>query len=125
MSQTVAAEIIVVGMAGVLQALVDCGLAWKEQHELRATDGQKHAVDLVATDEEGTQLGVKVDAKTGVASFVSQDCSSTKGKALANRIAQRYAYSQAVEELRRKGYRVETEEKLQDGSIRLVAQRWR
>jgi len=44
---------------------------------------------------------------------------------LAHRVMQRYAYSRVLNDLKRKGYQIGKEEKQKDGSIRLVAQRWR
>jgi hypothetical protein len=79
----------------------------------------------VVKDEQGTQVGVKVDAKTGVATFVGHDGRDKRVTALVNRVAQRYAYSKTLDELRRKGYQIAKEEKQKDGTIRLVAQRWR
>jgi hypothetical protein len=46
-------------------------------------------------------------------------------KEIAGRIAQRWAYSKAVGELKRKGYTVAKEEKQKDGTVRVVMQRWR
>ena len=75
-------------------------------------------------DQAGTAVGVKVDRKTGTATFVGHDASG-KARALANRVAQRYAYSKITQELQRKGYQIAKEEKQKDGTIKLVAQRWR
>ena len=77
------------------------------------------------TDQSGAQVGVKVDPRTKVATFVGHDEKEGRATALANRIAQRYAYSKTLEELRRKGYQIAKEEKQKDGTIKLVAQRWR
>jgi hypothetical protein len=125
MSQSVELVIAVVGMAELIKAVVDSGLRHEERSEYRAQDGRTHAVDLVLTDERGTQLGVKVDKKTGLATFVGHDGKDKRASALANRIAQRYAYSKTLAELKRKGYQITKEEKQKDGTIKLVAQRWR
>jgi len=70
-------------------------------------------------------VGVKVDQKTGVATFVGHEGKDKRATALANRVAQRYAYSRVLDELKRKGYQIAKEEKQKDGTIHLVAQRWR
>jgi len=124
-SHQVTIEIVVVGMGALIDAVVQCGLDHVESKSFQTDDGQKHAVDLVVTDEAGTQVGVKVDKKSGVASFVAYDCKGTRGTALANRIAQRWAYSRITEELKRKGYQLGKEEKQADGTIKLVASRWK
>jgi hypothetical protein len=121
MSQVIELKIVVSGMAGLLEAIAEAGLECAQQKTF-ATDEGKHAVDLVVTDEHGTQTGVRVDKRTGEATFIAH---GEKGGALAHRVMQRYAYSRVMAELKRKGYQVGKEEKQKDGSIRLVAQRWR
>lgn len=121
MSQVVELKIVVSGMAGLLEAIAEAGLECTRQKTFESAAG-KHAVDLVVTDEQGTRTGVKVDARTGEATFVGH---GEKAGALAHRVMQRYAYSRVLDELKRKGYQIGKEEKQKDGSIRLVAQRWR
>jgi len=125
MSQTVEISLVVQGLAALIQAIAESGLQHEETGELVTADGRRHAVDLVVTDESGAQVGVKVDPRTAVATFVGHDEKEQRATALANRIAQRYAYSKTLEELRRKGYQIAKEEKQKDGTIKLVAQRWR
>lgn len=126
MSQSVEMSIVIVGMAELIRAVLEGGAqACQEQKELRTADGRTHAVDLVVKDEQGTEVGVKVDQKTGVATFVGHDGKDKRATALANRVAQRYAYSKVMDELKRKGYQIGKEEKQKDGTIKLVAQRWR
>lgn len=126
MSQSVELSVVVVGMAELVRAVLEAGAqALEEQKALRTQDGRTHAVDLVVKDEQGTLVGVRVDAKTGVATFVGHDGTDKRATALANRVVQRYAYSKVTDELKRKGYQIAKEEKQKDGTIKLVAQRWR
>ena len=125
MSQTVDLVIVVKGMSELIAAIAESGFAHEKQSQFRTEDGRTHAVDLVVRDPEGTAVGVKVDAKTGTATFVGHDGPGGKASALAHRIAQRYAYSRVTQELKRKGYQIAKEEKQKDGTIKLVAQRWR
>jgi hypothetical protein len=118
-------SIVVVGLAELVRAVVESGFRYEEQKEFRTEDGRAHAVDLVVSDEQGTRVGVKVDSKTGVATFVGHDGRDKRATALANRVAQRYAYSKTVAELKRKGYQIAKEERQKDGTIKIVAQRWR
>jgi hypothetical protein len=120
-SQVVELKIVVSGMAGLLEAIAEAGLECTRQKTFETEEG-KHAVDLVVTDEQGTRTGVSVDKRTGEATFIVH---GEKAGALAHRVMQRYAYSRVVNELKRKGYQVGREEKQKDGTIRLVAQRWR
>jgi hypothetical protein len=125
MSQVVEIGLVIEGMAALVQAIKEAGLEARREKSFRTEDGRTHAVDLVVSDESGTQVGVAVDQRTGRASFVTREKDPRRGTALANRVAQRYAYSRVMEDLKRKGYQVSREEKQPDGTIRLVAQRWR
>lgn len=126
MSQSVELSVVVVGMAELVRAVLEAGAqALEEQKELRTQDGRTHKVDLVVKDEQGTEVGVKVDRQTGVATFVGHEGKDKRATALANRVVQRYAYSKVTDELKRKGYQIAKEEKQKDGTIKLVAQRWR
>lgn len=125
MSQVVELGIVIEGMAALVQAIAEAGLQSRREKAFRSEDGQVHAVDLVVKDEAGTEIGVSVDGRTGRATFVTREKDGRIGTALANRVAQRYAYSRVMEDLRRKGYQVAKEETQQDGTIRVVAQRWR
>jgi hypothetical protein len=125
-SQSVELSVVVVGMAELVRAVLEAGAqAFEQQKELRTADGRTHAVDLVVRDDEGTEVGVRVDRKTGVATFVGHEGKDKRTTALAHRVVQRYAYSKVLEELKRKGYQIGKEEKQKDGTIKLVAQRWR
>lgn len=125
MSQVVELGIVIEGMAALVKAIAEAGLQSRREKSFRSEDGKVHAVDMVVTDESGTEVGVSVDKKTGQATFVTREKDARRGSALANRVAQRYAYSRVMEDLKRKGYQVAKEETQQDGSIRVVAQRWR
>ena len=124
MSQTVDLVIVVRGLSELIAAIAEGGLTHEETAAFRSEDGRTHAVDLVVRDEAGAAVGVKVDARTGTATFVGHDRGG-QAQALAHRIAQRYAYSKVTQELKRKGYQIAREEKQKDGTIKLVAQRWR
>jgi Protein of unknown function (DUF1257) len=124
-SQSVSLEIVIVGLAELVQAVVESGLTCEKQKQFETEDGKTHAVDVVVTDEQGTRVGVAVDKKTGVATLVGHDGADGRQSALFHRIAQRYAYSRVLAELKSKGYQVAKEEKQRDGTIKLVAQRWR
>ena len=125
MSQSVELDVIIVGIAELIEAIADSGLRHERARELRTEAGEVHPVDLVVTDEQGTQVGVKLDQRSGRATFVGHERADRSATALVNRISQQYAYSRALAELKRKGYQITREEKQRDGTIKVVAQRWR
>jgi hypothetical protein len=124
-SQRADITVVVQGVGFLLQAIAEAGAEILERRRLRASDGTVHEVDYVARDASGAEVGVRVDARTERATFVPADCEGGKGKALAGRIAQRYARSRVLEELKRKGFEVAREENARDGTVKLVLARWR
>ena len=124
MSQHVGIVIAVQGLALLFQVVADLGAQYRAEKKMRTSDGASHDVDYVVKDGEA-EVGVQVDRKTEKVTLIPKDCDAGPGKALAGRIAQRWAYSKAVGELKRKGYAVAKEEKQADGSVRVVMQRWR
>jgi hypothetical protein len=124
MSQNASIVVVVQGVALLIQVIAELGAEYRKEKQMRAADGTTHDVDYVVKDGEA-EVGVKVDKKTEKVTLIPKDCDAGPGKALAGRIAQRWAYSKAVGELKRKGYAVAKEEKQADGSVRVVLQRWR
>lgn len=125
MSQSAEIDTLVVGVAQLIAAIVEAGCDYVESKRFQTDDGKTHAVDYVVKDQAGATVGVKVDAKSGQATFIPGDCQGGRGKALAGRIAQRYAYARITEELRRKGYQIAKEQVAPDGTIQVTASRWR
>jgi len=124
-SQGVEIVVVVQGLAQLFAAVAEAGAEYRAQKKLQTADGKTHATDYVVTDASGAEVGVKIDAKTQQAVFIPADCEAGQGKALAGRIAQRYAYARVTQELQRKGYQLAKEEKQKDGSVKLVMTRWR
>lgn len=124
MSQSAGIEVVVYGVALLIDVIGQLGAECRAEKKMRTVDGASHDVDYVVKDGEA-EVGVKVDRKTEKVTLIPKDCDAGPGKALAGRIAQRWAYSKAVGELKRKGYTVAKEEKQKDGTVRVVMQRWR
>jgi hypothetical protein len=123
MSQSVELVLVIASVDALREVIRELGSLWQREKTLSTADGRTHDVDYVATDADGTRVGVRVDARSGRAVLVSEGCGS-KAQAFASRIAQRYAYARVTDELRRKGYQIGAEERGRDGSVRLVATRW-
>jgi len=124
MSQELGIVVVIQGVALLVQVIAELGLEHVEQKKMRTADGASHDVDYVVKDGQA-EVGVKVDKKTEKVTLIPKDCDAGPGKALAGRIAQRWAYAKTVGELKRKGYAVAKEEKQADGTVRVVMQRWR
>lgn len=125
MSQRADIVVVVQGLAMLFDAIAQTGAEYAEQKRLRTVDGETHDVDYVVTGADGAQVGVKIDRRTEQAVFIPQDCEAGRGRALAGRIAQRYAHARITEEMQRKGYQLAKQEDQRDGSVKMVWQRWR
>ena len=95
MSQHAGIVVTVQGLALLLQALAELGAQYRAERKMRTADGASHDVDYVVKDGEA-EVGVKVDRKSEKVTLIPRDCDAGPGKALAGRIAQRWAYSKAV-----------------------------
>lgn len=125
MSQKADITVLIQGVGMLLEAIVQTGSEYAQQKRMQTVDGATHDVDYVVTGEDGAQVGVKVDPRSEQAVFIPQDCEGGKGKALAGRIAQRYAHARITQEMQRKGYQLAKQETQRDGTVKLVWQRWR
>jgi hypothetical protein len=123
MSQSVHVTLVIASFELLAEAIADLNAALRKQSRLETRDGQRHEVDYVCTDADGTQVGIRVDARTRRAVIVADGCGS-KAEAFARKIAQRYAYARVTDELQRKGYNLTSEQREKDGTIQLVATRW-
>lgn len=100
------------------------------KHEKTLVDsvGNKIAVDLVLTNTFGDRIGVKakppVNGEPQPLEFIFQDASSTSAKKTIDQVRQAYARLEILNDLKSKGYKNVKEERLPNGSIRLVVQKW-
>ena len=124
MSQGVEIVLVIQGLIGLSQAVAEAGAELlRERRKVKNAQGQLEEVQAVVRDRDGTEVGVKLDEKTGQATFVGHDATG-KAKALAGRVAQRYAYAKVTQELQKKGYQIAREEKQVDGTVKVVLSRW-
>jgi len=107
-------------------ALTDLGIEWKEgSAPVRGYQGQTRTAQLVVEQDNNYDIGFCWNGEEYelVADFQYwQQPLSVDG--FLQRITQRYAYHTVVNETTNQGFQIAQEEKNQDGSIRLVLQRW-
>ncbi len=104
----------------------------KQDKEIIDCVGNKIPVDLVLQNTHGDRIGIKAqppkDGPEGVQEqpleFVFEDKNSKTAKKTVDKIRQAYARIQILSDLKRKGYQNVKEEKLPNGAIRLVVQKW-
>jgi hypothetical protein len=113
-------------LSSLQSALTDLAIDWKaDSRPVRGYRGQTRQAALVIEQENGYDIGFSWSGQEYelVADLQYwQQPWSVEG--FLNRVTQRYAYHTVVKETARQGFQVAEQKQQQDGSIRLVLQRW-
>lgn len=107
----------------LLEGVRQLGLAIQETKELLDAKGHACKVDYIIKTKQGDEIGVQTTA-TGV-NFVVAHPDKESVKTTMNEVKQVYSRLKILNSVKAKGYSQVKEEKLPDGSIRLVVQKWR
>jgi hypothetical protein len=109
-------------------ALTDLGIDWKSGPcDVRGYRGQTHSAAIAIAQDNGYDIGFSLNEATGQYELVAdlqywQQPLSVDG--FLNKVTQRYAFHTVMAESMRQGFQVSEEQQNEDGSIRLVVQRW-
>ena len=115
-------------LSSLQQALSDTGVRWEAGPKaVRGYQGKTETAEVVIEQDNGYDLGFKRSDETGNYELVAdlqywQQPLSVDG--FLNKVTQRYAYHTVLNESIGKGFQVAEQVDNQDGSIRLVLQRW-
>ncbi len=115
-------------LAALIKSIVDLSHEYYEVSSMRTTDGKLYNVSLVTKDTLGRQIGFQKTEKGDYK--VIADCAGLnkeeikKQQSFVNQIRQRYSYNTVLQELKKQGYVISEEEKVQNNTIRLVARKW-
>ena len=110
------------------QTLSELQAEYEEAKTVTTSDGVSRKVEVAIRDPHGRLIGLEKTRK-GEYRFVAD----TKGlsneqlkkqQVFINRIRQKYAYNKVINELKKQGYIISQEEKVQNNTIRLVARKW-
>jgi hypothetical protein len=107
-------------------ALTDLGIQWKEgPSSVRGYQGQTRTAEVVV--EQGNQYDVGFSWNGNEYELVAdlqywQQPLTVEG--FLRKVTQSYAYRTVVSESSKQGFQVTEQQKNEDGSIRLVVQRW-
>lgn len=108
------------------EALTELGVDWKAgSRPVRGYRGQTHEAEITIEQENGYDIGFRWNGKEYelVADLQYwQQGLSVDG--FLRQVTQRYAYRTVVKETAKAGFQVSEQQKNEDGSIRLVVQRW-
>jgi hypothetical protein len=109
-------------------ALTDLGVDWKSgPQQVKGYRGQTRNAEVAIEQENGYDIGFSLNSETGHYELVAdleywQQPLSVEG--FLKQVTQRYAYQTVLSETTRQGFQVSEQQHNQDGSIRLVLQRW-
>lgn len=107
-------------------ALTDLGISWKPGPQpVRGYRGQTHNAEVVIEQSNGYDIGFSQEQNQYelVADLQYwQQPLSVEG--FLKQVTQRYAYHTVLKETSRQGFQLAEQQQEQDGSIRLVLQRW-
>ncbi len=115
-------------LSALQTALTDLDIDWKAgPHPVRGYQGQTHTADVVIEQGNGYDIGFSRNADTEEYELIAdlqywQQPLSVDG--FLNQVSQRYAFNTVLSETANQGFQVAEQQQAQDGSIRLVLQRW-
>lgn len=110
------------GLACLTEGIKELNYAYEKEKELVDCDNKTHKVDLLIKTIEGKEIGV-IQTEDGL-EFVVKDVECAVSQAAIKKIKQRYSKYMLLNELKQKGYSKIKEEKLPNGSIRMVVEKW-
>ncbi|NES72340.1 MAG: DUF1257 domain-containing protein [Okeania sp. SIO2D1] len=107
-------------------ALTDLKIDWKTgPTQVRGYQGQSRQAEVVIEQKNDYDIGFSWNGKeyelVADLQYWQQDLSV---EGFLKRVTQNYAYHTVVNETAKQGFQVAEEQKNEDGSVRLVVQRW-
>jgi len=109
-------------------ALTDLGTDWKTgPSQVRGYQGQTQVAEVVIEQDNGYDIGFRCNPETHDYELVA-DLQYWKQPltvdGFLNQVTQRYAFHTVINESSKQGFQIAEQEVNNDGSIRLVVQRW-
>lgn len=122
------AGLLIRSIGSLLEAIKDLNLACQEMQELKTADGKIYNVDVVVKDENNRAVGFQKQ-KDGTYKIIADSAGLNeqqlkKQQQFINKIKQRYAYKVVIQELKKQGYQITEEKKIEKDLIKLTARRW-
>lgn len=107
-------------------ALTELGIDWKPgPRAVRGYRGQTRNAEITIEQDNGYDIGFSRNGNeyelVADLQYWQQDLSID---GFLRQVTQRYAYHTVVQETARQGFQIAEQQKNQDGSIRLLVQRW-
>lgn len=107
-------------------ALSDLGIDWNQgPREIRGYRGQTHNAEITIEQNNGYDIGFRWNGKeyelVADLQYWQQNLSV---EGFLGKVTQRYAFHTVVKETARAGFQIAEQQNNEDGSVRLVVQRW-
>lgn len=108
------------------EALTELHIDWKQgPRPVRGYRGQTHDAEITIEQDNGYDVGFKWNGNeyelVADLQYWQQDLSV---EGFLRKVTQRYAFQTVMKETARAGFQIAEQQKNEDGSIRLVVQRW-
>ena len=107
-------------------ALNDLGIDWKEgSKSIRGYQGQTRQAEVVVEQDNNYDIGFSWNgSEYELVADLQYWQQPLTVDGFLRKVTQRYAYNTVIEETTKQGFEISQKQKNQDGSIRLVLQRW-
>ncbi len=107
-------------------ALTDLGIDWKPgPHPVRGYQGQNRTAEVVVEQDNDYDIGFSWNGKEyELVADLQYWQQSLSVEGFIKSVTQSYAYHTVVSETSQQGFQIAEQQKNEDGSIRLVVQRW-
>ena len=107
-------------------ALTDLGIDWKSGSKtVRGYRGQTRNAEITIEQENGYDVGFSWNGKEyELVADMQYWQQSWSVEGFLRQVTQRYAYHTVVNETARQGFHIAEQKQNQDGSIRVLVQRW-
>jgi Protein of unknown function (DUF1257) len=107
-------------------ALTDLGVNWKAGPQpVHGYQGQTQTAEIVIEQENGYDIGFSQNEQSyELIADLQYWQQPLTVQGFLNRVTQRYAYHTVMQETANQGFQLTEQQQNQDGSIRLVLQRW-
>ncbi|NJL20754.1 MAG: DUF1257 domain-containing protein [Leptolyngbyaceae cyanobacterium SM1_3_5] len=107
-------------------ALTDLGVEWKAGPQpVRGYRGQTRQAEVSIEQDNGYDIGFSWNGREyELVADLQYWQQPLTVEGFLNRVTQRYAYHTVVKETEKQGFQLTEQKQNQDGSIRLVLQRW-
>ncbi len=113
-------------LSSLQDALTDLGVDWKTgPKQVRGYQGQTQNAEVVIEQDNGYDVGFSWNGNEyALVTDLQYWQQNLSVEGFLSKVTQRYAYHTVVKETANQGFHIAEQQKNEDGSIRLLVQRW-